>query len=692
MPANSPSRLYLLLIILLLIILIPTGSRPESSPTPESDAAIKTINNTITALRNSSDTSTPLDYRFVAPPNATLSLSPVLASLSKLWRNTIPPSLITHKNSRPTVYRNATASVHGEWLRPTLTTEQEALLRGSNLTEPLGLQIIKDGDGTMTIGITESGNGEVDMVVRVKDAEGGREVVIPGFQGVHDYSSGEIVAVTSAEEILPWMWFREDPARWHLTRGKAVEWLEEKMKRIEQLGASSGAYDSKKCDYILWAQLHPLDLTKDELAIVEQELRNPTGVRLPAIPDVEVAVILWSPTCGDLITARELKGDKVEVFYSRVSMVGLGAAAVTAVQLALMIRQLEKSSTPSTIARVSIWTIIMLGIQDGYWFFVFMTVAIYLEGCFLPLVTASFFYLILLTIFEMPFLSRTYRVQRPEPSTSTTQHTTLPAPAVAPTPLGLPAPATANTPNQTPAQRVNAEISAIYTRFYFFLVVSLFFTLQVTSWQPFYRDMFLRFLFTVVNSFWIPQITRNIYRGSRRPFTPEFIIGTSLCRLAPAAYLYLYEHNVFGVLPHQKSVMALAAWQAIQCAFLGAQAVFGSRFAIPSVLQSKLPSVWDYHNPPYLFSSSRRGNGEEAHGLLGEPDEGDAEEGFGDGTERDCAVCMQPVQPVRMDAGLMERRKFMWTPCKHEFHTECLEGWLRYRLQCPVCRTSLPPL
>jgi hypothetical protein len=43
-------------------------------------------------------------------------------------------------------------------------------------------------------------------------------------------------------------------------------------------------------------------------------------------------------------------------------------------------------------------------------------------------------------------------------------------------------------------------------------------------------------------------------------------------------------------------------------------------------------------------------------------------------------------------AGLLARRMYMVTPCRHIFHSACLEGWMKYRLQCPICRETLPPL
>jgi len=72
----------------------------------------------------------------------------------------------------------------------------------------------------------------------------------------------------------------------------------------------------------------------------------------------------------------------------------------------------------------------------------------------------------------------------------------------------------------------------------------------------------------------------------------------------------------------------------------------------------------------------------------------------------DCAICMQvlevPVVASGADAGssgpaggvvgMLARRQYMVTPCRHVFHSTCLEGWMRFRLQCPICRENLPPL
>ena len=51
----------------------------------------------------------------------------------------------------------------------------------------------------------------------------------------------------------------------------------------------------------------------------------------------------------------------------------------------------------------------------------------------------------------------------------------------------------------------------------------------------------------------------------------------------------------------------------------------------------------------------------------------------------ECSVCLTPVDPTY-------RAGYMLTPCNHLFHSECLERAMAYKLECPVCRTGLPPL
>lgn len=63
----------------------------------------------------------------------------------------------------------------------------------------------------------------------------------------------------------------------------------------------------------------------------------------------------------------------------------------------------------------------------------------------------------------------------------------------------------------------------------------------------------------------------------------------------------------------------------------------------------------------------------------------------------ECIICMNSLRhEVDDNMVATNNHKFtniyMETPCKHKFHKKCLIHWMRIKLECPVCRTNLPPL
>lgn len=152
---------------------------------------------------------------------------------------------------------------------------------------------------------------------------------------------------------------------------------------------------------------------------------------------------------------------------------------------------------------------------------------------------------------------------------------------------------------------------------------------------------------------------------------------------------------------------------------LASQEVLGPRWAAP---KGWYEVGWDYH-PVLREDGVEEGGlpiglvkGTTGSGGLSRSNTGDEERTAGSHLRSvDCAICMQvlevPVVPavgshddgasggsgsggigVVGVTGVLARRAYMVTPCRHIFHTQCLEGWMKFRLQCPICRETLPPL
>lgn len=298
----------------------------------------------------------------------------------------------------------------------------------------------------------------------------------------------------------------------------------------------------------------------------------------------------------------------------------------------------------------------------------------------------------------------------------------------------VPVPNTAATTNgvAAAAQQVRATtFSSITGRFILLGTCILFLSLAATSWPASVRSAYVNLIAFIYLSLWVPQIWRNVQRNSRRAYSWRFTIGQSALRVMPFAYFYLREDNIVFAEPDRGSFVLLVAWVWVQLWVLAFQDVLGPRFGIP---KGWAPEAWDYHpilrednleagglpiglvsssfatadhsESPGGRSTSRRRRSSSAVSYSSAPDrDGKVKHGRGHATI-DCAICCEvlevPVVPAGADpdsvgagngvAAVLARRAYMVTPCRHIFHAACLEGWLRFRLQCPICREGLPPL
>ncbi|KAI0135732.1 transmembrane E3 ubiquitin-protein ligase [Daldinia grandis] len=282
-----------------------------------------------------------------------------------------------------------------------------------------------------------------------------------------------------------------------------------------------------------------------------------------------------------------------------------------------------------------------------------------------------------------------------EVTTNTTNNATLPAPVTA-------GPATPT------AQNLRTQLSNIFGRLLLIGITVLFLSLAAASWRPSIRAAYFNIVLFIYLSLWITQIYRNVYRNCRRALSWRFVIGQSILRLLPIAYFYIVPNNFAFAEPDWNAFIVLAGWLWIQIWILAAQSVLGPRFGVP---KGWMPEAWEYH--PVLREDNIEAGGLPI-GLMAAPSSPierarTGEEGTSKDKRRpnihviDCAICREvlevPVIRAGDDdptaggvAGVFARRAYMVTPCRHVFHSACLEGWMRFRLQCPICREELPPL
>ena len=562
------------------------------------------------------------------------------------------------------------------------------------------------------------------------------------------------------------------------TRAMLSESLSETIKRQEKSPDSniiwstplSSTSDRRYCEYIVYLQLHPIHsassipnkyplyhplfwyhyffdatpITSPVLRLIEKELRHPTGAPIPPAPPIVLDGIIYSPNCGFVLGTNNARGIKAEQFNNRLTNFALSVSVVVGLQTWLLIRQMNESSTPSTVSRVSFWSIAMLAIVDGYMAGAFILVSVMVESSYLALVTAAFLSFVLVVVFGMRFLITIWGIQRPERRAATAAAAAAATAAAAAAAAATPAPtsatrnllpipaiatATAQSPlvvpqNGTPPANTNPpddtrqDISTIYSRFYFILIGGAFLFLHVSTWSPSHRHLFVSICAFLACSFWVPQIYRNIMRGCRKALSWEFVLGTSIYRILPIIYLFCFpngenptEGNIFSFefLGMEKIGFGVVGWVSLQVFILWTQEWAGPRVGIP---RDWLPSAYDYH--PILPVDDLEAAQPFSAATPTSPQTPTSTHGHTHGRPGlrsfDCAICMHPVEVITAAGGgeggrevgvggvgggiggLVTRRSYMVTPCRHVFHAMCLEGWMRMRLQCPICRNQLPPL
>ncbi|KAL6248592.1 hypothetical protein RBB50_004847 [Rhinocladiella similis] len=571
------------------------------------------------------------------------------------------------------------------------------------------------------------------------------------LQGVH-LPSGQIIMSTTSSKFdafpaVPHFALNADTfnvSRYVMNQTVHQYW----DKTLEDV--SDGLAFAPQCELIVWLQ--PLPHTYEDqkpgqthnyLHQVEKELERPEGAPIGRPPLLTFSAVIMSPDCGYMLSAHAMFGPKVEMYWALAQRLIFSFIMALGLQIALLKRQMEKAATPSTRSRIAYQGIVIAALGDGMLLFVLIALLMVDEASFLMIAAAAFLACIHVAFLEVKFVFDIWTVQVGDPQraeqerqrrTATTQNSTattmtIPSPAPAPTPtptttattpaptsadgtVGLPLPATAPRPQgatpiilpsdqdatipvDIPSPR--ASFAAIYSRFYFSLVMLMFFSLWALSWPRTLRSGYANLLILAYFSFWWPQIYRNAMRNCRKALGWEYVIGSSVLRPLPILYWYFADHNILSIDTSPVTGVVLLGWLWLQVALLISQQFLGPRLL---VRDSWCPPAYDYH--PVLREDDVEAN-DMSIGLLASASEAKDKD---DKTRKvfDCAICMNEIDvPVvsKTDgsgsgsgrgSAWLEQRNYMVTPCRHIFHAECLEGWMNLRLVCPVCREGLPPL
>ncbi len=501
---------------------------------------------------------------------------------------------------------------------------------------------------------------------------------------------------------------------------------------------------------------------------VEKELRFPEGAPIPDVPPMVFSAVLFSPDCGfvleskgdpDVMESHFLSGPKTEAFWTLIRQLLLGLLIVLGLQISLLKRQMDEASTPSMRSRTSYHSIAMMAMGDGLMLASLIAFSMVNDSGFLILTAAGFLCFFNFAFFEMKFIYDVWLVQvghqrreeigrsgqqqnAEEQNRTTTQppDNGTPPPSsdrAAVGPPGLPLPVTASRPIDTgatpiilppdqdidaaaeedeqqnaaatgsnPGARTSVDFQTLYSRFYFSMLVLVFFSLWAFSWPKPLRSAYVNLLCFAYLSFWVPQIHRNIMRNCRQAFTWEYVIGISILRLLPIIYCYTKSSNTLSVDTDPFAALVLTGWVSLQILALVTQQFLGPRLFVK---ESWCSPAYDYH--PLLQSdvSDVESGSLLPIGFVASASEAKEKDNTKDKNSSsnlkifDCAICMNeievPVLPSKetadrgnLGASWLGRRTYMVTPCRHIFHSECLEGWMRLRLVCPICRESLPPL
>ena len=344
-------------------------------------------------------------------------------------------------------------------------------------------------------------------------------------------------------------------------------------------------------------------------------------------------------------------------------------------QIVILLRQLLHTQAHSVASNVSLLCIGWQTILDAMLCISHIFLCLVLQPLFTAFASVAFFKLLIFCVIEMKYMAIIIQARNSVNNTETTQ------------------------------EQLRQQITLLHFKFYASLMLAIMLFWYVG--QSF-KTLYVMTLY----SFWVPQICWNIYSEYKKPMHHHYIYGMSLTRAIAPLYVFAAKNNFLKeVNPDFPTDLPmcelLILWISLQTAILIGQSKFGTRFMIP---QRFLPPKFDYGRPipasllprPSSSSSNETASSSDieldptsaqggtrhrrGRGNRGLSDGGESmSEDTGEECTLDCVICYNEID-------VTDNKGYMLAPCDHIFHRECLEQWMDVKMECPICRTSLPAL
>lgn len=541
--------------------------------------------------------------------------------------------------------------------------------------------------------------------------------------GVYFQNTGSLVAVSKSAK------FRGNHALPHLTMSASnfniSKTLMTRLLNVTDIQKELSMDDVNRsiekakflCEVVSYFQFEKTPYTRDQLNYIDSELHQPQGLPLPRIPELEIGqALIYSPDCGLVFANKKgdtLSGERVEVTTGKLRHVLICFLVLVLMELNLIMKQTKRCHTPSQLSNVSTMCIGLLSFYDLV-VMVLSVITLWRRELYLICTCIGVFSGFLYYLFEVRYLLTISATQANERGTTwweilrgstdtgagsgtgegaTTENTGNAENR------GTTATAAATTTTTTPATTAPAnpaEESSLFAAYAFagFMLscVVAYLILVASEWRISVRRIGEYIGVLLMNSYWVPQFFRNTLKNRRQSLLWEFVFGTSLVRYIPVVYLSLDTSNPFRHGKNPLLVYALTSWLAFQIFMLYLQSKLGARFWVN---ERWLPEQYNYHS---VMSLSDLEHGFASDILANMKPHSDGSNVSM--CEIDCAICMSSLTiPVLAKNDPKEKKSYehmmkecLVTPCHHIFHADCLENWMIYKLQCPVCRCSLPPV